>query len=144
MAITILVTDVKRKAMIADSNTAYDSSISALISEMQGPLEFSIADCYVRDTANSNLQATLELGMLEIIAGEFIEQLRRQIGAVETFSAAGVSVGEWTQRGVDLIQQGATRLSPYLKGMLPCMSDSTSRSSTLNQEPVFSVTEEVR
>lgn len=143
MAITILAADVKRKAMIADSDTTYDSSISSLISEMQGPLEFSIADCYLSDITNTSLQATLRLGILEIITGEFIEQIRRQRGVVEMFSAAGVSVGEWTQRGVDLIQQGATRLAPFLKGMLPNMSDSVSQNSTLNNEPIFSISEEI-
>ena len=85
MAITISSSDIKRKAMIADSNTAYDTKITSLITEMQGPLEYSVDDCYFNDTSNTKLQATLKLGILEIITGEFMEQLRR---------------GDWKHRAV--------------------------------------------
>ncbi len=60
MAISITTSEIKRKAMIAESNSDYDSAISALIAEMQGPIEFSIADCFYNDTANAKLQATLK------------------------------------------------------------------------------------
>ena len=143
MAITITVADVKRKAMIATSNTDYDSAITSLISEMQGPLEYSIADSYLGDTSDVKLQATLKLGMLEIITGEFLEQLRREIGSAEQFAVAGLSLGEATQRGTDLVQQGATRLAPYLKSALPMTSESSSSSSSADDEAVFAVEEEV-
>ena len=138
MAITITLADVKRKAMIADALTSYDSAITALISETQGPLEYSIADVYLGDTSNTKLQATLKLGMLEIIAGEFIEQMRREMGSVEQFGVAGLTIGESTQRGVDLIQQGATRLSPYLKSALPMMSGTASVSTSTGEDTTFS------
>jgi hypothetical protein len=143
MAITISASDVKRKAMIDSGDTTYDSSISSLISEMQSALGYSIADVYLNDTANTNLQATLKLGMLEVITGEFIEQLSREAGATETFAAGGVTIGASTARGVDLIQQGATRLAPFLKSELPMMADTASLSATIDTEAVFSVDEEV-
>jgi len=143
LAISISTSDIKRKAMIADTNTAYDTKITSLISEVQGPIEYSIADCYFNDTSNTKLQATLKLGILEIITGEFLEQLRREIGSTEQFSVAGVSVGESKLRGVDLIQQGATRLSPYLKSALPMMAETACSSSTQDTDTIFSVQEEV-
>jgi hypothetical protein len=140
MAITITTTEVKRKAMISDST--YDTAIAALITEMQSPLEYSIADAYLSDTTAS-LQATLKLGLLEIITGEFLEQLRRELGNTEEFSVAGVTIGASAQRGVDLIQQGATRLAPYLKAALPMMSESSASSTTEDQETSFSVEQEM-
>lgn len=143
MSISITASEVKRKAGIDPTDTTYDSSIGSLIAEMQGPLEYSIADCYLGDTSNSRLQATLKLGMLEMIAGEFIEQLRREVGSTEQFSVGGVTIGEWATRGVDLIQQGATRLSPYLKSALPMMSETSISNSSADRELTFSQDEEV-
>jgi hypothetical protein len=141
MAITITTADVKRKAMI--DVATYDTSISSLITEMQAALEYSIADIYLNDTSNTNLQATLKLGMLEIITGEFIEQLRRESGATEQFAAGGVTIGASSIRGADLIQQGATRLTPYLKSVLPMMSENCPDSITIDDESIFSIDEEV-
>lgn len=141
MAITITTAEVKRKAMIAVD--IYDDAIDDLIDEMQPALEHSVADCYLEDTANTDLQATLKLGMLDIMTGEFLEQLRREIGSAEQFQIAGLSVGEATQRGVDLIQQGASRLSPYLKSVLPMIAETASSSTTADTETTFSAAEEV-
>jgi hypothetical protein len=138
MAISITVADVKRKAGIDSAITSYDTAITSLVAEMQGPLEYSIADCYLGDTSNSNLQATLKLGLLEIIAGEFVEQLRRGLGGSEQFGIAGLTMGPAAATGVELIQQGATRLAPYLKSALPMMSETASANSTIDHDPTFS------
>ncbi len=138
MSITITTADVKRKAGIDAADTTYDTAIAALITEMQGPLEHSIADLYLNDTANAELQATLKLGILEMIAGELVEQIRREAGSSEDFSIAGLSVGQSQARGVDMVQQGATRLAPYLKATLPMMSDTGCSSSTEDAEMAFS------
>lgn len=138
MAISITAAEVKRKAGVDSANTAYDTSISSLITEMQGPLEYSIADAYIDDSSDAKLQATLKLGMLEMIAGEFVEQLRREIGATEQFGIAGLTMGSSSATGTDMIQQGATRLAPYLKGSLPMMADTSSSSSTIDEDLVFS------
>lgn len=141
MSISITTADVKRKCMITTSD--HDSAIAALISEMQPALEHSITDTCLSDTGNTSLQAALKLGMLEMISGEFLEQLRREAGAAEEVSVAGVSLGESVRTGADLIQQGATRLAPYLKAALPMMGETACLSSTSDAEPVFSVDEEV-
>lgn len=143
MAISITVDEVKRKAMIDASDETYDDAIEDLIDEMQPALEYSIADEYLNDTSDANLQAALKLGMLEIVTGEFVEQLRRRLGAAEEFSIAGVSIGAGQQRGVDLIQQGAGRLAPFLKSALPSAVDAASSSTTEDAEKVFSKQEGV-
>lgn len=137
MAITITAAEVKRKAGVDSAVTSYDTSIGSLITEMQGPLEYSIADAYLSDTGSASLQATLKLGMLEMIAGEFVEQLRREIGATEQFGIAGITIGPSTSSGVELIQQGATRLAPYLKSVLPMMSETSSASTTADDDLIF-------
>ena len=119
MAISITTAEVKRKAGIDSAVTTFDTAIGALISEMQGPIEYSIADIYLADTNNQKLQATLKLGMLEIITGESIHQLRRETGATEQFTIAGVTIGPPADGGTDLIRQGGARLAPYLKRALP-------------------------
>ena len=143
MAISITAADVKRKAGIESANTGYDTAIGSLITEMQGPLEYSIADSYLNATSDTKLQATLKLGMLEMIAGEFVEQLHREIGATEQFGIAGVTLGASSASGVNLIQQGATRLAPYLKSALPMMSETQSSNSTSDRNLVFADDEEV-
>lgn len=141
MAITITVTDVKRKAMV--STFDYDSAISTLISEMLPALEYSIDKTFLLDASDANLQALLRLGMLEIIAGEFLEQLRREAGASEAFSVAGLSIGELSQKGTDLIQQGTARLEPFLKNRLPMMSENVAAGNKSDAAMVFSLDEEV-
>lgn len=143
MAISITTADVKRKAGIDSTVTTYDSAIGSLITEMQNPLEYSIADAYLSDSSNTKLQATLKLGILEMIAGEFVEQLRREIGATEQFGIAGLTIGPSTATGVELIQQGATRLSPFLKSTLPMMSENASASSTIDRDMAFTTDQSI-
>ena len=114
MAITITKADVKRKLMIASADTSYDSAIDSLISETQPAIEYSIDPSYLADST-TGLQATLKLGILEVICGEFLAQMLREVGASEEFSMAGLSLGPRNERGVELLQQGAERLSPYLQ-----------------------------
>lgn len=141
MAITITTADVKRKCMIPSGDTTYDSSIASLISEMQPAVEFTIADSYLADTGNTGLQAAMKLGILEIISGEFLQQLAREMGNTEEFSIGGVTVGEIKERGPVMLQQGAARIAPYLKSVQPMMAESTICSTTEGVEPAFSIEE---
>jgi len=141
MAITITRADVKRKCMIPTSEVAYDSAIDALISEMQSATEYTIADAYLSDTGNAGLQAALKLGILEIISGEFLQQLAREFGNMEQFSVGGVTVGEMKERGPVLIQQGAARLAPFFKSVQPMMAGSAVSSTTADEEPTFDLEE---
>lgn len=115
MAITITKAEIKRKCMIPAADTSHDTDIDALIAEMQPSIEYTIADEYLNDTGNAKLQAVLKLGTLEILSGEFLQQLYREEGASEVFSVGGMSIGSRPEHGSKLIQQGTMRLSPYQK-----------------------------
>ena len=129
MQFSISTSDIKRKSMIADAITTYDSSISSLITEMQPALEYLIDSAYLLDTSNSGLQAVLKLGILEILAGEFICQMIREEGKLESFSAGGIVIGESKLDGAGLILQGNQRLLPYLKSNLPTSASLSSASA---------------
>jgi hypothetical protein len=137
MAITITKADVKRKCMIPTSDTTYDPQIDSLIAEMQAAVEYTVADAYLSDTGSIGLQAALKLGVLETIAGEFLQQLAREFGNMEQFSIGGVTIGEMKERGPALVQQGAARLAPFLKSVQPMMAESAISSSTRETEPAF-------
>ena len=138
MAITITKADVKRKCMIPTSDTSYDSSIDSLIAEMQPAIEYGIESAYLAETGNAGLQATLKLGILELMSGEFLEQMCREAGASEEFSVAGVTVGERKERGMALMQQGAERLAPYLKSSSSTTSETQIKSTTEDADRILS------
>jgi len=137
MALTITKADVKRKLMIASGDTTYDSAIDSLIAEMQPALEYTIDSAYLSDTGNTGLQATLKLGVLEVICAEFLDQVLREMGASEEFTIAGLTVSERKERGVGLLQQGLERLAPYMKSHAPA-GDMQIASSTSDEEPAMS------
>lgn len=141
MAITITKAEVKRKCMIPSADTTYDSSIDSLISEMQPAVEYTVADAYLADTGNTGLQAALKLGILEIISGEFLQQLAREMGNTEEFSIGGVTIGQMKEWGPAILQQGAARLAPFLKSMQPMMSESAVASTTEDAEATFDLDE---
>ena len=138
MSISIAASDIKRKAMVPTSNTQHDTSINSLITEMQAPLEYSISSEYII-SSDSGLLATLKLGMLEIITGEFLEQLKRETGNTEAFAVAGITIGASAVQGIDLINQGYKRLTPFLKDSSPLSDDSGILSSSVDVELEFSV-----
>jgi len=142
VAISIARADVKRKCMIATSDTSCDSAIDALIAEMQPAIEYSLSDEFLNDTSNVRLQAVLELGILEIIAGEFLEQMSREVGASESLSVAGFSIGEAKSRGAALVKQGWERLAPYLKAALPMSAECSILSTTPDDEMLFDLESE--
>ena len=137
MSITITKSDVKRKCMIPSSETGYDDAIDDLIEEMQPAIEHTIADEYLGNTGDTDLQAALKLGMLELISAEFLEQMSREAGATEQFAVGGLTIGERKERGADLLTRGKARLEPYLKAALPMMSESEAKSTTVDAEAVF-------
>jgi hypothetical protein len=147
MAITITKAEVKRKCAIPSGDTTYDSDIDSLISEMQPAVEYTIAESYLNDTGNTKLQSALKLGILEIISGEFLDQLCRELGASEEFKVGGVTIGERKERGQALIMQGAARLAPFLKSMQTAPADQPSaspvQSTTGDDDRAFGLSEPV-
>jgi hypothetical protein len=143
MSITITRADVKRKCMIDSADTTYDSAVDSLITEMQPATEYTIAADYLADTGNASLQATLKLGMLELISGELLNQITRDFGATEMFSIGGLSLGENKERGQSLVAQGTARLAPFLKAAMPAQAESVLESTTTDDDPSFSLEESV-
>lgn len=129
--------DVKRRCMIAASDTSYDSAVDSLIAEMQPAIEHAVSDEFLNDTANTRLQAVIGLGILEIISGEFMEQMAAEAGAAESLSVAGFSIGEAKSRGAALVKQGWDRLAPYLKASLPMSAECSILSTTRETEMQF-------
>jgi hypothetical protein len=137
MAISITKAEIKRKCRISSSDTTYDSDIDALISEMQPSIEYTIASMYLNDTLNTNLQATLKLGILEVMSGEFLQQISREYGSSETLSIGGVSIGTAPKHGEALIEQGLARLRPFRKAIDGLSDEVQIASTTSNVERTF-------
>ena len=76
--ITVQREDVKRKLRL--SGTAYDSDIDALIDEMVPAIRYAIDPVYLQ-SPDPDLLALLNLGALELVAGEMSATLWREVGA---------------------------------------------------------------
>ena len=137
MAITITKAEVKRKCRISASDTTYDSDIDALISEMQPTIEYTIASGYYNDTGNTKLQALLKLGILEVLSGEFLQQLTREAGASESFNVGGVGIGAIPDHGAKLIAQGTARLRPFRKAIDGLSDEAEISSTTSDTDRIF-------
>ena len=137
MAIDITRADVKRKCMICTGDNSYDSAIDALISEMQPAIECCIADEHLENVSNTRLQAALRLGVLELIASEFLEQMTREEGAADDFSIGSLNMAARRNIGTEMRARGETRLQPFLKAQLPFLAESKPQSNTAGVEPAF-------
>lgn len=121
MGLSVTKEQVKQKCRIGV--TDFDDEIDDLIDEQLPVLAFAILESHLEDVSNAGLQATLNLGALEVIAGEFLAQAHREPGASESFWFADVTV---SSRPPDVFRvsisdpfglkaQGWARLSSYLK-----------------------------
>lgn len=121
MALNVTRATIKRKCRI--SVTDFDTEIDDTISEQLPVIEFAVMPQHIADTGNSGLQATLNLGAAEIIAGEFLAQAFREPGSSEELRFADVSFGPRPPSHMrssvadpfGLKDQGWARLAPYLK-----------------------------
>jgi hypothetical protein len=117
MSLIVLRSKVKEKCGI--TGTDFDSQIDSLIVDTVPVLEYAIAPGYIADTGNTGLQATLNLGATEIVSGEFLAQLGRQLGAYDWIVLGDFEVRPVTRMDTGdpsgLLAQGWTRLGPYLK-----------------------------
>lgn len=119
MALTITVAAVRAKCRIVD--TEFDTEIDALIDEQLPVIEYSILAEHIANTGDTGLQATLNLGATEIIAGEFLAQTFREPGVAEEIQVGELTIGNRLPPRALVIdpymlkEQGLERLSPYLK-----------------------------
>ncbi len=115
MAISITVAEVKDKLLIPSATTTYDTPIDSLIDLMQPALETELEPTMLADTAKATV---IKQGMLEVIAGEFLNQRRREPGYAEEITAGTMKIGASALDGSALILQGKERLLPYMAGVL--------------------------
>lgn len=114
--LTVSRADVKRKLRITSSE--YDAEIDALIAEMLPALRYAIEPSYL-NSGDADLLATLNLGALEVIAGEMSATLYRELGAWTGFRLGWLQVEPPALRNprdpTGLKAQGYARLKPFLK-----------------------------
>ncbi|MCS7208765.1 MAG: hypothetical protein NZ874_04255 [Fimbriimonadales bacterium] len=114
--LSITRADVKRKLRL--TTTEYDAEIDALIAEMVPALRYAIEPSYL-NASDADLQATLRLGALEVIAGEMGATLYRELGAWTGFRLGWLQVAPPALRDpadpTGLKAQGYARLQPFLK-----------------------------
>lgn len=137
MSISIVKADIKRKCRILSSDTSFDSDIDALIGEMQPGVEYTIADTYLNDAGNTRLQGILKLGILEVLSGEFLQQINRAVGEGGSFSIAGVTIGATPDHGAALILQGNARLQPFRTAIDGVSGETAALSTTSDREMQF-------
>lgn len=117
MSLNISHARVKDKCML--TGVEYDTTLAALISEMVPVLEFAIAPEWIAATSDTGLQATLNLGATEIVAGELLAQIARTAGWFDALHIGDVHVVPPSRSdpldGYGLKAQGWARLRPYLR-----------------------------
>jgi hypothetical protein len=108
--------DVKRKLRLTTND--YDAEIDALIAEMLPALRYAIEPSRL-SAGDADLLATLNLGALEVIAGEMGATLYRELGAWTGFRIGWLQVQPPALREpadpTGLKAQGYARLKPFLK-----------------------------
>jgi hypothetical protein len=114
--LTVSRADVKRKLRLTTND--YDAEIDALIAEMLPALRYAIEPSYL-STSDADLLATLNLGALEVIAGEMGATLYRELGAWTGFRIGWLQVQPPALRDpadpTGLKTQGYARLKPFLR-----------------------------
>jgi hypothetical protein len=114
--LTVSRAAVKRKLRLTTNE--YDAEIDALIAEMLPALRYAIEPSYL-STSDADLLATLNLGALEIVAGEMGATLYRELGAWTGFRIGWLQVLPPALRNpadpTGLKAQGYARLKPFLK-----------------------------
>jgi hypothetical protein len=114
--LTVSRADVKRKLRLTTND--YDAEIDALIAEMLPALRYAIEPSSL-STSDADLLATLNLGALEVIAGEMGATLYRELGAWTGFRIGWLQVQPPALRDpadpTGLKAQGYARLKPFLR-----------------------------
>ena len=114
--LTVSHADVKRKLRLTTND--YDAEIDALIAEMLPALRYAIEPSSL-STSDADLLATLNLGALEVIAGEMGATLYRELGAWTGFRIGWLQVQPPALRDpadpTGLKAQGYARLKPFLR-----------------------------
>lgn len=137
MALTVTVATVRAKCRILDPE--FDTEIGDLIDEQLPVIEYSILAEHIANTGDTGLQATLNLGATEVIAGEFLAQTFREPGVAEEIQVGELTIGNRLPPRALIVdpymlkEQGWRRLSPYIKPH--SASERASRTAHLSVTP---------
>ncbi|MGQ9901256.1 MAG: hypothetical protein ACUVR1_03460 [Fimbriimonadales bacterium] len=114
--LTVSRADVKRKLRLTSNE--YDAEIDALIAEMVPALRYAMEPSYL-NSSDADLRATLNLGALEVVAGEMGATLYRELGAWAGFRIGWLQVLPPALRNpadpTGLMGRGYARLKPFLR-----------------------------
>lgn len=116
MALSVSRARVKERC--GESGTAFDTAIDHLIEDHLPAIEFAIRDDWIA-SGDAGVVATLNVGALEILTGEFMALRFRQPGAADHVRDGEVETVPY--RGYDpadpygQVRVGWRRLRPYLK-----------------------------
>lgn len=117
MAISVGIEAIKRKVGLEGSS--WDSHVTLLMNEQISVIEYALEPGALSSSAESGLQATLNLAALEIIAGELFAEISRRPEFQLSFKLGDVEMYPRKYDNVDdptlLIKKGWSRLAPYLK-----------------------------
>lgn len=114
----VAVAKVRAKAGIAQID--HDDAIEALIGEHLPALAYRVQR-WALESADPGLIATLRLAAAEVVAGELLAQLQREVGGIGRVRVGDVALdldSGASRSATDpsgLIAQGMTRLAPYLR-----------------------------
>ncbi len=110
----IAITAAEVKEVLVINVTTYDTMITNTIASIKTGLLYDIDATYAA-LNDSAFDALIKRAFLEIIAGECLNSLRRQLGWTEGVSVPGITITNFTETGNDLIKTGNARLKPYTK-----------------------------
>ncbi|HRF61142.1 MAG TPA: hypothetical protein PLH94_14660 [Fimbriimonadaceae bacterium] len=116
MSLSVTRAKVKEKAGI--DVTDFDAAIDNLIADWIPVIEYALLPWALADTGNAGLQATLNLGAAELIAGEFLAQIGRKPGVLDAIQIGDLVLSPLRRVPSDaygLKEQGAARLRPYVR-----------------------------
>ncbi len=88
--------------------TVYDADITGIIAEMLPGLSGTIVAAHL-----ATYEAACKQGIIDVIAGECLNMLRRQPGFAEQAKFGGNEVGEGVESGDKLIARGMAILEPF-------------------------------
>ncbi|HUV04658.1 MAG TPA: hypothetical protein VMX94_06075 [Armatimonadota bacterium] len=95
-------------AHVYTQKSVYDAKITAIVAEMLVGLSGMIVAAHL-----ATYEAACKQGMIDVIAGECLNMLRRQPGYAEAAKFGGNEVGEAAESGDKLIARGMAILEPF-------------------------------
>lgn len=117
MSLTVTRDRVKERCAVADST--FDTAIDHIIEDHVPAIEYAVQAGHLADTSNTGLQATLNLGALEICGGEFLALRSREPGVADVVEIEGISLTPFFTKSArdpgGLVAAGWARLKPFLK-----------------------------